>query len=305
MNINMNRIIAATAIASTLLLARCALGGGVVNTNNWEVRAAYPTRIGGTYNPSIEMLRDAGWREFIDCPNIENSNATSRAYSDDGETVTASCQYEVAPIIPTYAGREFEWIMLDDHPATNDIPAGGMTYRLSGDPITWWVVRQGDLEATQISAHDDAGQPIYRSRNLGTGNERTIHVGALEAAARVTVKATVTNATALIELADIFRFWTAGVSVTSGDLLRWDGDLYRVIQAHTTQSDWAPPNVPALFVKIAAPGSAPQPWVQPYGGSGTYTNGSIVTYNGQTWVNTHPAPNLNVWIPGQFGWEPQ
>jgi hypothetical protein len=200
--------------------------------------------------------------------------------------------------------QALQWVMLDDHPATNDIPVGGMTYRLSGDTITWWVVRQGDLEATQISAHDDAGRPIIRSRNLGTGAERTIHVGALEAAARVTVKATVTNEAALIELANIFAEWQAGIAVSVGDLYRFNGDLYRVIQAHTTQADWTPPQVPALFVKVAAPGVIPA-WEQPYGGSGTYTNGSIVTYEGQTWVNTVAAPTLNVWVPGVYGWEPQ
>jgi hypothetical protein len=260
------------AILIFLLLPLSAMAGiATVNLQTGEVTTRQPTE--------AELIAQA------------EQAATSAAIEADLEAQAADRQ-------------ALQWVMLDDHPATNDIPAGGMTYRLSGDPITWWVVRQGDLEATQISAHDDAGRPIIRSRNLGTGNERTIHVGALEAAARVTVKATVTNEAALIELADIFAEWQSGMAVSVGDLYRFSGDLYRVIQGHTTQADWTPPQVPALFVMVAAPGVIAA-WEQPYGGSGTYTNGAVVTYNGQTWVNTVAAPTLNVWVPGVYGWEPQ
>ena len=47
-------------------------------------------------------------------------------------------------------------------------------------------------------------------------------------------------------------------------------------------------------------------WVQPIGGSGTYTYNSIVNHNGQTWINKHGSfegGELNIWEPGVFGWE--
>lgn len=43
-------------------------------------------------------------------------------------------------------------------------------------------------------------------------------------------------------------------------------------------------------------------WVQPYGGSGTYVSGAKVTHKGYHWLNTIPAPTLNVWEPGVYGW---
>ncbi|GAB3946698.1 carbohydrate-binding protein [Corynebacterium tapiri] len=43
--------------------------------------------------------------------------------------------------------------------------------------------------------------------------------------------------------------WKPGISVKAGDKYTYGGVLYQVIQAHTTQAGWAPPNVPALFQK--------------------------------------------------------
>src|SRR4051794_35085780 len=41
--------------------------------------------------------------------------------------------------------------------------------------------------------------------------------------------------------------WTPGVTVQVGDLVQYDGTVYQVQQSHTTQSDWTPNIVPALF----------------------------------------------------------
>ena len=41
--------------------------------------------------------------------------------------------------------------------------------------------------------------------------------------------------------------WQPGISVTTEDQVWYDGVLYDVIQGHTTQTGWEPPNVPNLF----------------------------------------------------------
>ena len=71
------------------------------------------------------------------------------------------------------------WPVLPDHPAATNIPAAGLSYRLGeGTNTTWWIVRQGDLVATQVSAHDAQGRSIIRSRNLRTGVETCIDIEA-------------------------------------------------------------------------------------------------------------------------------
>ncbi len=47
--------------------------------------------------------------------------------------------------------------------------------------------------------------------------------------------------------AAVFPKWEPGLVVKVGELLQWDGTVVECIQAHTTQADWTPDKVPALF----------------------------------------------------------
>lgn len=96
---------------------------------------------------------------------------------------------------------------------------------------------------------------------------------------------------------DLFPKWQAGITVTAGERYRYDGKLYRVIQSHTTQKDWTPDVVPALFAVVSLE-SFPE-WVQPTGSHDAYNKGDKVSYNGKHWESTVDA---NVWAPGVYGW---
>lgn len=41
--------------------------------------------------------------------------------------------------------------------------------------------------------------------------------------------------------------WQAGASYAVGDEVEYGGQMYRCLQAHTSQAGWEPPNVPALW----------------------------------------------------------
>ena len=53
-------------------------------------------------------------------------------------------------------------------------------------------------------------------------------------------------------VADLFLPWAAGVDYSVGDRRRFSDALYKCAQAHTSQTGWEPPNVPALWVVIDA-----------------------------------------------------
>ena len=102
--------------------------------------------------------------------------------------------------------------------------------------------------------------------------------------------------------------WEPGVAVAVGDLLTHDGDgdLYEVIQAHTTQADWEPQDVPALFRRLyqPEPGQDYAVWVQPTGAHDAYQTGDRVLYpdaDGGVYESTIDA---NVWSPDAYpaGW---
>lgn len=50
--------------------------------------------------------------------------------------------------------------------------------------------------------------------------------------------------------------WAAGLDVTVGQIVTYEGQSYRCVQAHHTQAGWTPPVVPALWAVVAAPGTA-------------------------------------------------
>ena len=118
-------------------------------------------------------------------------------------------------------------------------------------------------------------------------------LNAAAAAASITIKAQLDTIgdDAVAEVAALFPDWTPGVKVEPGDVLAWDGTLVEVIQAHTTQADWTPNKVPALFRVHRTPAMTEwQPGI-------AVTAGERFTYGGATWecVQAHTT---------QKGWEP-
>jgi hypothetical protein len=99
-------------------------------------------------------------------------------------------------------------------------------------------------------------------------------------------------------ISSIFPEWEPGVDMAVDDIVRHNGKIYVCIQSHTTQSDWEPQDVPALFNVYREPGSV-SVWVQPTGAHDAYQIGDRVTHNDKTWESTHAD---NVWEPGVFGW---
>ena len=55
-----------------------------------------------------------------------------------------------------------------------------------------------------------------------------------------------------VAVADLFLPWAAGVDYAVGDRRRFSDALYKCAQAHTSQTGWEPPNVPALWAVIDA-----------------------------------------------------
>ena len=57
-----------------------------------------------------------------------------------------------------------------------------------------------------------------------------------------------------IEVMGLYMPWGIDEDVNAGDIRRYDGKLYRCLQAHTTQAQWKPAVTPALWVEVVAEG---------------------------------------------------
>ena len=97
----------------------------------------------------------------------------------------------------------------------------------------------------------------------------------------------------LIDNKAAFSLWRAGVQVVRKQILRFNDDLYRVNQDHTTQDDWTPDITPALYTKISLE-EYPE-WVQPTGAHDAYNKGDKVSDEGKHWISEMDG---NIWKPG-------
>lgn len=98
----------------------------------------------------------------------------------------------------------------------------------------------------------------------------------------------------------LFPDWETDKAYAVGDRVKYNGLLYRCVQAHTSQSDWTPDITPALWVRTSTE-EWPE-WIQPTGAHDAYNKGNKVSHNEKHWVSDIDA---NVYEPGVYGWTEQ
>lgn len=81
-----------------------------------------------------------------------------------------------------------------------------------------------------------------------------------------------------------------------------DPQLYRVVQAHTSQADWTPDATASLYVPIGLNSAGYPVWSQPTGAHDAYNAGDIVDYNGVLYKSLIDG---NTYSPEAYpqGWE--
>lgn len=103
-----------------------------------------------------------------------------------------------------------------------------------------------------------------------------------------------------VEHTSLFAPWAASVAYKVDDIREYEGNLYRCVQAHASQTDWTPDVSASLWSKIGDPTVEYPEWVQPIGAHDAYAKGDSVSHNGKHYVST---VDNNVWEPGVYGWE--
>ena len=111
-----------------------------------------------------------------------------------------------------------------------------------------------------------------------------------------------------LEIASVYPAWEPNHAYTVGDIISYgsnpvgDPQLYKVVQAHTSQADWTPDATPALYDAFGLDDDGYAIWAQPSGAHDAYNTGDIVNYNGQLYESTQDG---NVWSPDVYpaGWE--
>lgn len=110
-----------------------------------------------------------------------------------------------------------------------------------------------------------------------------------------------------MEVATIYDAWLVGKAYSVGDFFTYgensvgDPQLYKVVQAHTSQADWTPNTTPALYVAIGLDDAGYPVWSQPTGAHDAYNTGDVVDYNGVLYQSLIDG---NVYAPDAYpiGW---
>ena len=111
-----------------------------------------------------------------------------------------------------------------------------------------------------------------------------------------------------LEVATIYDQWVVGKAYTVGEFVVYgengvgDPQLYKVVQAHTSQADWTPDAAVSLFVAIGLDEEGYPVWSQPTGAHDAYNTGDVVDYNGTLYKSLIDG---NVYSPETYpsGWE--
>lgn len=110
-----------------------------------------------------------------------------------------------------------------------------------------------------------------------------------------------------LEIATLYDPWREGKAYVMGDFLTYgensvgDPQLYKVVQAHTSQADWTPDATASLYSPIGLDDSGYPVWSQPTGAHDAYNTGDVVNYNGTLYESLIDG---NVYSPDAYpaGW---
>lgn len=96
--------------------------------------------------------------------------------------------------------------------------------------------------------------------------------------------------------------WEAGIQYTIDKKILYNDIVYKVLQSHTSQSDWTPDVAVSLFARVLIPDEDTIPdWEQP-DSTNPYMTGDKVRYNGHVYES---IIDNNIWSPEAYpaGWK--
>ena len=86
----------------------------------------------------------------------------------------------------------------------------------------------------------------------------------------------------LLDMIGLYESYQVNKSYKVDDIFKYEEKLYKVIQEHTSQSDWIPSELPALYLSMMPENVIPE-WVQPTGSHDAYNVGDKVIYEGKVY----------------------
>ena len=105
----------------------------------------------------------------------------------------------------------------------------------------------------------------------------------------------------LLDIIDLYESYEVDKLYKAGDIFKYEGKLYKVLQEHTSLENWIPSELPALYLNMMPDSVIPE-WVQPTGSHDAYNTGDKVIYEGKVYES---LIDNNTWNPLDYpqGWK--
>ena len=105
----------------------------------------------------------------------------------------------------------------------------------------------------------------------------------------------------LLDIIDLYESYQVDKLYKEDDIFKYEGKLYKVIQAHTSAENWIPSELPALYLNMTPENVIPE-WIPPTGSHDAYNVGDKVIYEGQVY---ECMIDNNTWSPTDYpqGWK--
>ena len=106
-----------------------------------------------------------------------------------------------------------------------------------------------------------------------------------------------------LEAVNLFPNWNGeGIAYKKDERVKFEGNLYRCLQAHTSQTAWTPTTAASLWAKVLIPDENVIPeWEQP-DSTNPYMKGDKVMFNNKAYES---LIDNNIWSPAAYpaGWK--
>lgn len=145
----------------------------------------------------------------------------------------------------------------------------------------------------EMTAEEIAAMQDERARTEATEKHRPLTLSEVqEMMVRAQINTLPVDDQTALRMVALYPDWAAGTAYAVGDRLVYNGDLYRVLTAHTAQETWLPgAGTETLYVRIDEQHDGSKYDPIPYSGNMALENGKYYSQSGVTYLCNRDTGN--------------
>lgn len=148
-------------------------------------------------------------------------------------------------------------------------------------------------EITEMTAEEIAAMQDAAARAESEEKRRPLSLGEVqEMMVRAQINTLAVDDATALRMVAYYPAWTAGTAYAAGDRLVYNGDLYKVLQSHTSQGTWPPgAGTESLYTRIDEQHDGTKYDPIPYSGNMALEAGKYYSQSGKTYLCNRDTVN--------------